>query len=129
MAFVSVLVVDDDIEASASARAILSSAGYAVCEAANGQRALLRLRMSRPDVLITEIVMADGDGIELITAVKRMHPEVRIIAMSQHRFLDRLDLFRLATMLGAKAVLEKPLEAETLLATVARVAGADAEAG
>lgn len=129
MAFASVLVVDDDIVALASARAVLSAAGYAVNEALNGRRALQRVMADPPDVLITEILMPDGDGIELITAVKGAHADMRIIAVSERRFLAGLDLLDLASKLGADAMLDKPLEAEKLLATVARVIGSVAERG
>ena len=126
MALTSVLVVDDDIAALASARAVLSVAGYAVHEAFGGWRALQRVMATPPNVLITEILMPDGDGIELIAAVKRPHPNVRIIAVAKRRFLSKLDLLDLASKLGADATLDKPLEAKLLLATVAGLVGLDA---
>jgi DNA-binding NtrC family response regulator len=126
LAFALVLVVDDDIAALASARAVLSAAGYAVNEALNGRRALQRVKANPPDVLITEILMPDGDGIELITAVKRAHPDMRVIAVTARRSLGGLDLLDLACKLGADVILDKPLKAETLLAAVARLVGLDA---
>ena len=69
--------------------------------------------------------MPDGDGIELITAVKRWHPPIRIIAVTKRRFLSRLDLLDVASKLGADATLDKPLEAKILLATVAGLIGLD----
>ena len=126
MAFASVLVVDDDIAALGSAQGVLSAAGYAVNEARNGRQALQQVMANPPDVLITEILMPDGDGIELITAVKRAHPDMRIIAVTGRRFLRGLDLLDLASTLGADATLDKPLKAERLLATVARLVGLDA---
>ncbi len=125
----SVLVVDDDIAALASTRAVLSAAGFAVHEALNGRRGLQRVMANPPTVLITEIVMPDRDGIELIAAVKGAHPDVRILAVSKRRRLGGLDLLELASKIGADAVLDKPLEAGTLLATVARLAGPDAGRG
>lgn len=126
MAFVSVLVVDEDADASASARAVLSAAGYAVHEALSVRRALQRLMASPPDVMITEILLQDGDGIELISAAKETSRDTRIIAVAKRRFLYGLDLLDLACKLGADAVLEKPLEPGTLLATVGRVVALDA---
>ena len=126
MALTSVLVVDDDVAALASARAVLRVGGYAVHEALGGWRALQRVRANPPDVLITEILMPDGDGIELIAAVKRQHPDIRIIAAAKRRFLGKLDLFGLARQLGADATLDKPLEAKLLLAAVEGLVGLDA---
>jgi hypothetical protein len=60
-------------------------------------------------VLLTEILMPDGDGVENICAVTRARPDVRIIAVAERRLLGRLDLLDLAGNLGADATLEKPL--------------------
>jgi CheY-like chemotaxis protein len=119
MVLASVLVVDDDVAALASARAVLRGAGYAVTEALNGRRALQRIAANPPDLLITEIIMPDVDGIELITAAKRAHPDLPVIVLSGQRFLGGLDLFDLARKLGAEAHLSKPLDAARLLSTVA----------
>jgi len=127
MAAASVLLVDDDIAALASARAVLGGAGYAVKEALNGQRALLQVIANPPRVLITEILMPEGDGIELIASVKRSHPDVGIIAATERGYLRGLDLLDLASKVGADAVLGKPLEAERLLAAVARLVGSCAD--
>jgi DNA-binding NtrC family response regulator len=129
MAFATVLVVDDDPGARASARDLLSGAGYAVEESLNGQRALQRILANPPEVLITEILMPDGDGIELISAVTRARPDVRIIAVAAHRYLGGLDLLELASKLGAHAILDKPLKVEGLLATVAHLISVEARSG
>ena len=103
----SVLVVDDDIAALACARRTLVEAGYEVREALNGRRALQQVVASPPNLLLTDILMPDGDGIELINAVRRAFPAIPIIAMSERRHLGKLDLLNLATKIGADAVLEK----------------------
>jgi CheY-like chemotaxis protein len=129
MALVSVLVVDDDLAVVAAARAVLSTAGYAVHEALSVRWARQRLLASPPDVMITEVLMRDGDGIELISALKAMNRRTRIIAVARRRFLFGLDLLELARMLGADAALDKPLAPERLLATVGRVVDLDAAEG
>ena len=126
MALALVLVVDGDGAALAAVKAVLNAAGYAVNEALNGRQALQRVMANPPQVVITEILMPETDGIELITAVKRAHPDIRIIAVAKRRFLGRLDLLDLASKLGADATLAKPLEAESLLATVADLIDLDA---
>ncbi|MDP3175631.1 MAG: response regulator [Phenylobacterium sp.] len=119
--------MDDDIEALASARDLLSAAGYAVTEALNGGRALQKIKANPPHVLITDILMPDGDGIELIAAVRRAYPAIGIIAVTEHRLLGALDLLDLASRLGAAATLEKPLAADRLLAHVAGLTGSQAQ--
>ena len=125
MAFATVLLVDNDPVASASARDILARAGYAVDEILCGRRTLARILADPPDVLITEILMPECDGIELISAVTRAHPAVRIIAVAAQRYLGALDLLDLASKLGADAALDKPLAVEGLLSAVARVISAE----
>lgn len=126
MARGSVFVADDDSDGLASARAVLSAAGYAVDGASCGRRALERIMANPPHVLITEILMPDGDGIELINALRHGRRGIRIIAVAKRRFLGRLDLLDLASKLGADATLQKPLEAGMLLATVASLVGSEA---
>jgi len=126
MARGSVFVADDDSDGLASARAVLSAAGYAVDGANCGRRALERIMANPPHVLITEILMPDGDGIELINALRHGRRGIRIIAVAKRRFLGRLDLLDLASKLGADATLQKPLEAGMLLATVASLVGSEA---
>lgn len=127
MSVVSVLVVDDDFASLASAKDLLIAAGYAVTEALNGKLALQKVVANPPDVLITDILMPDGDGIELITEVRRAYPTIGVIAVTERRFLGALDLLDLASKLGADATLEKPLGADRLLAHVATLAGLEAQ--
>ncbi|CAN5247303.1 hypothetical protein BH10PSE1_BH10PSE1_24480 [soil metagenome] len=129
MALASVLVVDGDRDALAATRAALGAGDYAVHEAPNGRRALESIRSDPPDVLITEVLMPEGDGIELITAVRGPYPDLRIIAVSDRRFLGELDLLNMARLLGADAALDKPLGAETLLGTIAGLLASGAPEG
>lgn len=121
MALASILVVDHDAVMRAETRAMLELAGYVVTEAANGRQALQRVATSNPDLVVTAILMPDGDGIEFTCAMRDARPTVIVIAVSAHRFLRGLDLFELVTKLGAKAVLTQPLQPDVLLATISRL--------
>lgn len=125
MTSVSVLVVDDDTAALAYIRDVLGAAGYAVTEAVCGARALRQIAANPPHVLITDMLMPDGDGVELITAVRCAYPAIHVIAVSECRFLCSLDLLDLARKLGADATFEKPLDAGRLLAKVASLTGVE----
>jgi DNA-binding response OmpR family regulator len=115
----SILVVDDDGPLRAALMRALRSAGHSVDEAANGTHALAVIEAEAPDVLLTDIIMANGDGIELINAVRRNHSGVRVIAMSGRGSMGQVELLKLAQMLGADGVISKPFDVEDLLAKVA----------
>jgi DNA-binding NtrC family response regulator len=113
-----VLVVDDEPALRDLLSRNLARAGYVV-EAVGDLRSALDLVRSRDvAVLVTDIIMPYGDGVELIAAVKRSHPDVRIVAISGRGSLRGLDLLDLATKIGADAALAKPFTTKQLLAVI-----------
>lgn len=115
----SILVVDDDAAFRVAVSRVLGGAGYSVAEAGDGLKAQQVLKSQRPDILVTDIIMPDGDGIELINAVKWRYPTMRILAISGRGCLGTLDLLKMAAMVGADATLSKPLGTEDLLSRIA----------
>jgi len=116
-----ILVADDEPGVRKFFRLALEQAGYEVTEAENGKQALEHALAGRVDLLITDLVMPEKEGIETIRALRREAPGVGIIAVSGAfggMFLSH------ARMLGADVVLSKPVEAELLLAKVAEVLSA-----
>ena len=86
--------------------------------AGNGDEALRLAREQPFDVLITDILMPEKDGIETIMAFRQEHPSVKIIAMSGGGRRMGKDPLRLARLLGAHAILEKPFAFHVLRDTV-----------
>jgi CheY-like chemotaxis protein len=115
----AILLVDDDELFRTTICRCLRVAGHAVEEAADGNEALKFIAAETPDILITDILMPNTDGIELTSAVKRAHPGVRILVISGRGHLGLVDLLNLASMLGADATLSKPFAPEQLLEKVA----------
>ena len=118
----SVLVVDDDVAFLQAVCRGLCAAGYAVASVTDGAKALRAIAAEPPDILITDIVMPDVEGIELIATVRRAHPKMRIVAMSGLPLIHTLDVLDLAERLGADATLTKPFSIEELRTTLARLA-------
>jgi len=114
----TILVVDDDPEVRHVLRAILESAGYGVAEAGDGRQALSECRKSNIDLMITDLVMPDQEGIETIKLARRTYPQLRIIAISGAFGGEYL---RIAQLLGADAALPKPLRMDSLLGAVRRI--------
>jgi DNA-binding response OmpR family regulator len=113
-----IVVADDEAGVRSFLRLVLESAGYEVLEAPNGKLALQEARAGRVDLVITDLVMPEQEGIETIRALRREVPGVGIIAISGAMGPQFLEVAR---MLGAQAVLSKPVSAELLLAKVAEV--------
>ncbi|MFI5381934.1 MAG: response regulator, partial [Tepidisphaerales bacterium] len=113
-----ILVADDEAGVRGLLRAVLEDSGYEVTEAADGKEALKQALAGRVDLVITDLVMPEQEGIETIQALRRDVPGVGVIAISgafEGQFL------KTALLLGADAVLSKPVSAELLLARVAEV--------
>jgi hypothetical protein len=113
-----IVVADDESGVRSFLRLVLESGGYEVIEAANGKQAVEKALAGPTDLVITDLVMPEQEGLETIRALHRDAPGIGIIAISGAlggQFL------KVAHMLGAQAVLRKPVSAETLLAKVAEV--------
>jgi CheY-like chemotaxis protein len=113
-----ILVADDEAGVRGFLRTVLEDGGYSVIEAENGKQALKEVRAGEVDLVITDLVMPEQEGIETIPILRREFPGIGIIAVSGAfggQFLKP------ARMLGADAVLSKPVAASLLLTTVQEV--------
>jgi CheY-like chemotaxis protein len=112
------LLIDDDDEMRSMLRRILQRAGYETLEAADGRAGLDLLRHNPVDLLITDIIMPDMEGIELILQLRQINPNLHIIAISGGGRLAPENYLELAKACGATNVLAKPFEIEQLLSSV-----------
>ena len=116
----AILVVDDDAAIRSLFHEILARAGYRVMEAADGAQALAAMSQGGVDLVITDLVMPEKEGIETIVEIRKSYPQVKIAAVSGAfggRYLEA------ASLLGADAALAKPVSEETLVDTVRRLLG------
>jgi DNA-binding response OmpR family regulator len=113
-----VLVIDDDPVARMTVRAILEDEGYSVTCAEDGRRGLEAFRKLRPDLVVTDIVMPEKEGIETILELRSIWPRGPIIAISGGGRTGNTDYLRLAQGMGANAILRKPFEPAELLSCI-----------
>ena len=107
-----VLIVDDDPSICTFLSTVLEEAGFRVAAAAEGGEAISAISEYPFDLVITDLVMPNHEGIELIRRLKGLYPHLKIIAMSGAFGPEILNAARL---LGAHATLAKPLHGESLL--------------
>jgi two-component system, chemotaxis family, chemotaxis protein CheY len=103
-----VLVIDDDPAFRRMIRMILTRLDHHVIEAADGNEGLTRFSAERPDIVISDIVMPDKEGIETILEIRALDPSARIIAMSGGGASLGTGYLAAALKLGANLVLTKP---------------------
>jgi DNA-binding response OmpR family regulator len=115
-----VLIVDDDDAVRDLIAATLRAAGFMVHTASNGREAVTLFEQEPADLVITDLVMPEKDGIEIVLALRRAHPRVPIIAMSGQSTHSPLYL-ALAQRLGARRTLEKPFTLKSLIGAVQEV--------
>ncbi len=114
------LVVDDDVIVSKLVRRVLTEAGWLVTSAVSGNEAMTILKNQRFDLVVTDIVMPEVDGIEIIAAVREHQPTARIVAMSGGGLvMSSLQALNIAGDLGATVRLEKPFTPEQLRDAIA----------
>jgi DNA-binding NtrC family response regulator len=112
-----ILLVDDDPGFRTMLEALLTKAAHDVICAENGKEALRCYVKSEVDLVITDLVMPEMEGIETITALRELNPQVRIIAMSGD-LLNSPVYLKTAKIVGAMTVLEKPFPAHAFLRAV-----------
>jgi len=118
-----ILIVDDDDLIRELLYEILESNGYHVIEAENGNRALEILENESVNLIITDIIMPDKEGIETIIEIKKKLPKTKIIAMSGGGQLDANSYLSIAKKLGVTKTISKPFDPKSLLNIVSELLG------
>jgi YesN/AraC family two-component response regulator len=119
----SILIIDDEEQIRTMLRNLLERLGYEVVEAPDGKKGIRLFRKSPTDLIITDIVMPEKEGIELIMELKQEFPDVKIIAISGGGHNDPENYLSLAKELGAQRIVAKPFEKEDLLKAVRELVG------
>ncbi len=121
-----ILVIDDEDQIRIMLRRSLERHGYQVIDAPNGKVGMELCHEEPFDLVITDIVMPEKDGIETIGEIRRYFPETKIIAISGGgQRLKANDVLHTAGILGAQCTLYKPFQFEELLNAVRDVLGSE----
>ncbi len=110
-----IIVVDDSGYARRVHRRILENGGHDVLEAASGIAALEAFYLEKPDVILLDLSMEDMSGVEVLTQLRRLDPQVRVVVVSADVQRSTEAMVREA---GALRFIGKPAEPEVLLRAI-----------
>lgn len=114
-----ILIIDDDDKFRAMLRKMLEEAGYNDIEDADDGDIGVKLFRQHPfDLVITDIIMPNKEGIEVIMELRKDYPRIKIIAVSGGGRTGLQDYLKLAMHLGASRTLEKPFKRSELIDAV-----------
>jgi two-component system OmpR family response regulator len=109
------LIVEDDSEMRDLLRKVLEKEGYRVSGAADGREALASLSQAAFDLVVTDMLMPEDGGLELLQAIRETHPTLPVIIITA--FGDWGSYSR-ALELGAAAFISKPLKMAELVGAI-----------
>ena len=116
-----ILIADDNDQLRELLAEVLAADGHEVVQAADGRIAIRLLRERAFDLVVTDVVMPEADGAEVMNAVRARSPRPRLVVMSGGGQIDAARYLQMARMLGADAVLPKPFRSAVLTAEVRRL--------
>jgi len=117
----SILVVDDEPGIRELLTLMLEASGHTAVAAEDGVHASKMMAANPVDVVITDLLMPERDGLEFIQEVRKKFPAVKIIAMSGGGHIARDSYLRIAKNFGAQFLLEKPFSQAGVLGAIETV--------
>jgi DNA-binding response OmpR family regulator len=113
-----ILIVEDDKELREMLKISLIRHKYTVLEAADGKEAITHFKPSITDLVITDLIMPDEDGLKVIMRLREIKPSLKIIAISGGGKAAPGSYLNLAKALGANVIFPKPFSINDLLAKI-----------
>ena len=113
-----ILIVDDDPHARLLFRCVLSKDGHEITEACDGEKGYRLFCEQQPDLVITDVLMPNKEGLELIQEIKDKQAEIKVIALSGGGMIDKEDCLIYANAFGADLVFPKPIRPTVLAQAV-----------
>jgi len=113
-----ILIIDDEPYILLMLKKMLERAGYEVDLASNGREGMTVFEKDSADLVITDIIMPDKEGLELILEMKKQRPELKIIAMSGGGRISPESYLECARHFGAEKVFQKPFRQKEIVSAV-----------
>lgn len=118
-----ILIIDDEDQVRKMLKQLLESNSYDTVEARNGIEGLELFKTAIPDLVLTDLIMPEKEGLETIREMKKLNPGTKIIAISGGG-INKPDMYLdLASKLGAQHVFSKPVKNQELLSVIKKMVG------
>lgn len=121
----NILLIDDDDAVRNALHLVLEHFGHTVIDARNGNEGLALYAQSKPDLVITDIVMPEKEGLEVLMELRKQHARTKIIAISGGGRINAADYLHLAQRMGAAKVLTKPFSQQALINAINELLASD----
>lgn len=109
-----ILLIDDDIQVQKMLRQKLERKGHDVVVASDGNAALTMFRENPTDLIVTDLIMPEKDGVETISELRKEFPDIKIIAISGGGRVSSSIYLEIAKTMGANYIFSKPLDMDKM---------------
>lgn len=116
-----ILIIDDDELIRLTIKKSLKDLRCIILEADNGSKGLALYKKESPDLVITDMLMPDKEGLETIKDIRLISPTVKVIAMSGGGSAKNMVFLQMAQKMGANVIMSKPFTPDTLLNSVKKL--------
>jgi CheY-like chemotaxis protein len=113
-----ILIIDDEKPVREALEAVAAAAGHVTRSAADGRQGMAEFISFQPDLVITDMLMPEKEGIETIADLRKLRPTLPILAISGGGRVGNLSFLKMAERFGATRTLAKPFSASVLMAVL-----------
>ena len=113
-----ILIIDDDRSMRIILEKILHSGGHETVSAENGREGIRLYRENPVDLILTDLIMPDRDGLEVVREISAEFPDAKIFAMTSYDSTGSKGYLELAVEYGALRTFQKPFNRDDLLAAI-----------
>jgi DNA-binding NtrC family response regulator len=113
-----ILIIDDEVHILLMLKKMLELEGYEIDIASDGAEGLELFRKTAPQLVITDIIMPEKEGLETIREMKRAQPDLKILAMSGGGKISADNYLDTARIFGASSIIEKPFKRTHMVSLV-----------
>jgi CheY-like chemotaxis protein len=118
-----ILVIDDEPSILIMIKKMLEREGHVIDIAANGREGIELFEMNRHDLIITDIIMPQKEGLEIILELRKKHPKLKIVAISGGGRIGPEGYLPSAKLFGADLVFQKPLIKNEFIEAISKLLG------